>query len=66
MILSELGKRRGVIWLTAVNVVALVALGFAFYTGARYDYLAWMPIWELILAGEDPWSTYNVYGPAYI
>ena len=65
MILGELGKRRGVIWLTVVNVVALVALGFAFYTGTRYDYSDQMSLWELILAGEDPWSTFNVYGPAF-
>ena len=31
----------------------------------RHDYIYYLEQWQLVLAGLDPWSTNNAYGPLH-
>ena len=53
------------IWPMVASLSIVTAIVASFLVGARHDYAAYMAQWELILAGGDPWSTSNTYGPAY-
>jgi hypothetical protein len=48
-------------------ILAASALAFAITAagGVRLDYVYYLEQWDLVLAGADPWSTNNAYGPLH-
>ena len=44
---------------------AAVALGLTVSGGVRHDYIYYLEQWQLVLGGQDPWSTNNAYGPLH-
>ena len=42
-----------------------VALGLTVIGGVRHDYIYYLEQWQLVLSGQDPWSTNNAYGPLH-
>lgn len=44
---------------------AAVALGLTVIGGVRHDYIYYLEQWQLVLGGQDPWSTNNAYGPLH-
>lgn len=50
-------------FIALITIIAAVVA--AYLIGARHDYVRYMTHWELVLSGQDPWSTSNAYGPAY-
>ncbi len=53
------------VWTIAASLSILAAVVATLLVGARGDYAAYMLQWDLILSGDDPWSTNNAYGPGY-
>ncbi len=60
--LSELSPRA---WAIAASLSTLAAVVAALLVGERGDYAAYVLQWDLVFAGDDPWSTDNTYGPAH-
>ena len=52
-------------WALASSLTILTAVAAALLIGARGDYAHYMSQWDLVLSGDDPWSTNNTYGPAH-
>ena len=44
---------------------SVFALALTWLGGARHDYIYYLEQWHLVLAGIDPWSTNNAYGPLH-
>lgn len=52
-------------WAIAASLTTLAAVVTTLLVGAQGDYGAYVLQWDLVLSGDDPWSTNNTYGPAY-
>src|SRR5262245_30442894 len=48
-----------------VGIWSLLMIWFSVRTGSQHDYNAYLSQWTLVLAGADPWSTTNAYGPLH-
>ena len=47
-------------------LVAILMVAYAYATGVRHDYRAYIKQWQIVLAGLDPWlNTNNAYGPLH-
>lgn len=44
---------------------SLAAIALTLIGGVRHDYIYYLEQWRLVLAGADPWSTNNAYGPLH-
>lgn len=54
--------RRALLLLASYSAAALV---LTILGGVRHDYIYYLEQWQLVLAGLDPWSTNNAYGPLH-
>ena len=50
---------------TALILWSLVMLWLCWWCDIQHDYRAYVGQWQLLLAGADPWSTDNTYGPLH-
>jgi hypothetical protein len=53
-----------VAWLL-VAIWSLAMIWIAASSGVQHDYRSYLVEWDLVLAGRDPWSTDNAYGPLH-
>ncbi|MEQ1770277.1 MAG: glycosyltransferase 87 family protein [Devosia sp.] len=44
---------------------ATAALALTLASPIQHDYVYYLEQWQLVLAGQDPWSTNNAYGPLH-
>jgi hypothetical protein len=45
--------------------MAIVALALLVLSPVQHDYIYYLEQWQLVLTGQDPWSTNNAYGPLH-
>ena len=60
---NRMSWQTGVV--TALILWSLVMLWICWWCDIQHDYRAYVGQWQLLLAGGDPWSTDNAYGPLH-
>jgi hypothetical protein len=56
---------RAKVALVAIAIWSILMIWFSIRSGPQHDYKSYLAEWKLILAGADPWSTDNAYGPLH-
>lgn len=51
--------------LSLLALWSLLMLWLCWATGVHHDYANYLEQWNLLIAGADPWSTDNAYGPIH-